>query len=129
VIGPYIVSAIDNSNDENCARFACGLVSDISNYLEKNMTHYARDFMSSLNKVLKSEDYTTDTKLHAMIAVGDICLATEEQFLQYIAETMQCLFSACTLTMQPPQNFESAESIIKLRDAIIDAFISIVHGM
>lgn len=79
-IGPYIVAAIDNFNDENCARFACGLVSDLSNYLEKGMQYFAHDFMQSLNKVLKGEDYTTDTKVHAMIAVGDICLAIEEQF-------------------------------------------------
>jgi importin subunit beta-1 len=128
-IGPYIVAAIDNANDENCARFACGLVSDLSNYLEKGMQYFSHDFMQSLNKVLKGEDYTTDTKVHAMIAVGDICLAIEEQFQQYIQETMQCLFAACQLTVQPPQNFESDETIVKLRDAIIDAFISIVHGM
>jgi len=85
--------------------------------------------MHSLNKVLTGEDYSTDTKLHAMIAVGDICLAIEEQFQQYIEETMTCLFGACQLTVSPPKNFESDESIIKLRDSIIDAFISIVHGM
>ena len=85
--------------------------------------------MQSLNKVLTGEDYSTDTKLHAMIAVGDICLAIEEQFQQYIEETMTCLFGACQLTVTPPKNFESDESIIKLRDSIIDAFISIVHGM
>ena len=79
-IGPYIVSAISNFNDENCARFACGLVSDLSNFLEKDMTLFAVDFMNSLNTVLRSEEYSTDTKLHAMIAVGDICLAIEENF-------------------------------------------------
>lgn len=128
-IGSYIIAAINNSNDENCARFACGLVSDLSNYLEKSISQYAADFMHSLNKVLQGEDYSTDTKLHAIIAVGDICLAIEENFQQYIEETMKCLFSACQLTVNPPQNFESEESIIKLRDAILDAFISIVHGM
>jgi hypothetical protein len=44
------------------------------------MQFYAHDFMNSLNNVLQSADYTTETKLHAMIAVGDICLAVEEQF-------------------------------------------------
>jgi hypothetical protein len=32
-IGPYLVTAINNPADENCARFACGLVSDLANYL------------------------------------------------------------------------------------------------
>lgn len=31
--------------------------------------------------------------------------------------------------MQPPQGLESDESINRLRDAILDAFISIIHGM
>ena len=33
------------------------------------------------------------------------------------------------MTVNAQQTFDSEESIIKLRDAIIDAFISIVHGM
>jgi hypothetical protein len=41
IIGPYLVSAIQNVEDENCGRIACGLVSDLSNYLEKNMSQYA----------------------------------------------------------------------------------------
>ena len=36
--------------------------------------------MSCLNEVLQKNEYSTETKLHAMIAVGDICLAIEENF-------------------------------------------------
>ncbi len=55
--------------------------------------------MNCLNQVLNKSEYSTETKLHAMIAVGDICLATEEHFLQYLDETMKCLFSACEITL------------------------------
>lgn len=124
-----MVSTIVSTDDENCGRFACGLVSDLSNYLERNMGNYADEFMKCLNLVL-SGSYQTETKLHAMIAVGDICLAIEEQFQKYYEETMQCLFSACQVTIAPPTGVSGDdESITKLRDAIIDAFISIVHGM
>jgi len=78
--GQYLVTAINNTDDENCSRFACGLVSDLSNYLEKDMTKYAQEFMDCLNNVLSKSEYSTETKLHAMIAVGDICLAIEENF-------------------------------------------------
>ena len=50
--GPYLVTAINNADDENCSRFACGLVSDLSNYLEKGMCRYANEFMTCLNNVL-----------------------------------------------------------------------------
>lgn len=129
-MGGYIVTAIRNYEDEGCSRYACGLISDLSNYLERGMNNYAAPFMECLNEVLtSSENFGADTKLHAMVAVGDICLAIEEQFDDYLDKTMDCLFSACNLTVAPPQNFESAETINKLRDSIIDAFISIIHGM
>lgn len=52
VVGPYLVTAIENHQDENAARFACGLVSDLANYLEKNMSSYIDQFMNSINSVL-----------------------------------------------------------------------------
>jgi len=69
---------LDNPNDEQCGRLACGLISDLSNYLEKNISAYLETFMISLNKVLQGNEYTTETKLNAIIAVGDICLAIED---------------------------------------------------
>lgn len=83
-----------NNDDEVSGRLACGLVSDLANYLEKRMTVYAENFMSNLNEVLFNPDYSSETKLHAMIAVGDICLAIEEEFLGYFEKSMGCLFQA-----------------------------------
>lgn len=91
-IGPSIVSSVKNTEDENCVRFSCGLISDLSNYLEKNMSKYANEFILCLNEVLKSSEFQVDTKINALIAVGDICLATEENFQQYLDDTMSSLF-------------------------------------
>lgn len=91
-IGPQVVKAIVEEQDENCNRFACGLVSDLSNYLVKNMSNYSDSFMQCLNKVLSDSRYGIETKIHAIIAVGDICLAVEEGFQNYVDETMNCLF-------------------------------------
>jgi hypothetical protein len=44
------------------------------------MKNYASNFMNCLNTVLSNSNYSTETKLHAMIAVGDICLAIESNF-------------------------------------------------
>ncbi len=55
-IGPSIVTGIKNYDDENCVRFAIGLISDLSNHLEKNMSKYSDEFMSCLNDVLKSNE-------------------------------------------------------------------------
>ena len=90
-MGPYLISAIRDPNDENSGRFASGLVSDLANYLEREMSNYSGEFMTVLNEVLINAEYSTETKLHAMIAVGDICLAIEEQFDNHLDSTMTCL--------------------------------------
>jgi len=64
-----------------------------------------------------------------MIAVGDICLAIEEQFEEHLDTTMTCLNAAASITLSPPQNFESEEIMNRLRDSVVDAYISVIHGM
>lgn len=93
-IGPYIVAAMESTEDDVCSRLACGLVSDLSGCIDRRISKYLPDFMSRLNKVLSSNDYSTETKLNAIIAVGDICLASEDEFHPYLEETMRCLSAA-----------------------------------
>lgn len=77
--GPFICNAMNSNDDVHCARLACGLVSDLANYSDKDtFSSITSNFMDCLNKVLRESEYETETKLHAIIAVGDICLATEE---------------------------------------------------
>ncbi len=127
--GNILYQSMSCADDENCTRFACGLISDLSNYLESDMSQFADTFMGCLKDVLSKPDFGTETKLHAIIAVGDLCLATEANFEKHLAPTMQSLFAACSITINPPQNFESIDLLSKLRDSLIDAFISIIHGM
>lgn len=93
------------------------------------MSNYAANFIGGLNTVLRNQALSIETKLHAMIALGDLCLAIEEHFQPHLAESMDTLFMACEISLQVPQNPEEEETYNKLRDAIVDAFISIIHGM
>jgi hypothetical protein len=104
-------------------------VSDLSNYLEKNMINYASNFIDGLNLVIRNANLTSETKLHAMIALGDLCLAIEEHFQSHLVDSMNCLFFAAESTLQIPNTAEEDETSNRLRDAIIDAFISMLHGM
>ena len=56
--------------------------------------------MIKVNQVLLSDDYSTETKLNAIIAVGDMCLAAEDEFIVYLDSTMQCLNSAANMSVQ-----------------------------
>jgi hypothetical protein len=92
------------------------------------MANYANDFMGCIKEVLVKNEYTTETKIHAIVAMGDYCLAIEEYFEPYLEDSMNSLFSACSITLNP-QVYDQGEIIISLRDSIIDAFISIQHGL
>jgi hypothetical protein len=98
-LGLYICSAMENEQDENSARFACGLVSDLANYLGREMCPYLNSFMGPVNNVLQKPEFGIDTKINAIVAVGDLCLATENDFAQFLDSTMNCLFQACQLTI------------------------------
>jgi hypothetical protein len=120
-----------NDDDEKVCRFACGLISDLSNFLQDKMTPYLQDFMELLNAIMSKSEYQTETKLFAITAVGDICLAVEDQFHSYLESTMECLNSAAMMSLQPvnERDEDMKELITNLKAAIIDSYISIAHGM
>ncbi|CDW91160.1 importin subunit beta-1 [Stylonychia lemnae] len=129
VVKPWLLSAMSFYEDENSSRQACGLVSDLANYFEKNMCRYSDDFMQALIDVLVSNEHSTETKEHAMIAVGDICLAIEDSFSPYFNKSMDCLMSAAQLTVMEANYSTTNEQINRLKIAILDALISIIHGI
>jgi hypothetical protein len=88
-----------NFEDENCSRYGSGLVSDLANYLQMKMCRYSDEFMDALTNVLYSNEYSTETKEHAMIAVGDICLAIEDKFSPHFSKIMNCIMSAAEVTI------------------------------
>lgn len=53
LMGQYILWALD-SEEEDCARVACGLISDISSALGSDIKEYLTSFVPELLKVLKS---------------------------------------------------------------------------
>ncbi len=55
--------------------------------------------MNCLNEVLYKPDFNSETKLHARIAVGDSCLAIEEEFLVHFEKCMDCLMSAAQVSV------------------------------
>lgn len=63
------------------------------------MCRYSDEFMDALTNVLYSNEYSTETKEHAMIAVGDICLAIEDKFSPHFNKIMDCIMSAAQVTI------------------------------
>jgi hypothetical protein len=61
--------------------------------------------------------------------MGDACLASEQNFANYLNGTMQAFQAASMQSVQKGTDEDNEKDIMKLREALIDAFISILHGM
>lgn len=85
----YLVCAINlqNTDDMGC-RLACGLISDLGNHCPGTIVTFLPSIMQALERVMSGEQYETEAKIHAIIAMGDACLASEQNFAQFLPNTM-----------------------------------------
>lgn len=71
-MGLYLKYALE-SQENDCTRIACGIISDLSGSLGDGMNAYLGDFVPQIHNVLKDEAIDRSIKLNAMMAIGDIC--------------------------------------------------------
>jgi hypothetical protein len=92
--GTYLLWALDGE-DEDCARVACGIISDIASALQEKVETYLTSFVPSLLKVLVSANRSRISKLHALQSLGDLAIYASAPFCQYyLRDTLQILKQA-----------------------------------
>lgn len=64
--------------DEFSMRTACGLVTDVANNLMEAVVARSETLIPILRNILQAGSVDIDVKLHAIIAIGDIVIASEE---------------------------------------------------
>lgn len=69
----YILQALD-SDDEVCARVACGIISDIASALKTSFGSYLTKFVPKLMKVMISSSRSKITKLNALDSLCDMAI-------------------------------------------------------
>jgi hypothetical protein len=80
--GEYLLWALEG-DDEDCARVACGIISDISSALQERVETYLTSFVPSLMKVISSSARSRASKLYALQSIGDLAIRAPVQFCQY----------------------------------------------
>jgi hypothetical protein len=92
--GQYILWALEG-DDEECARVACGIISDIASALEDKVSVYLTSFVPPVLKILMSETHDRKTKLQALMSLGDLCIYAGIPFCQlYLHDTLKILETA-----------------------------------
>ena len=91
--GQYIVWALQGADDE-CVRIACGLVSDVAGALRDGVQRYLNDFVPPLIKILGDQNQDRNSKLQAIVALGDLAMNSGDAFHYYVADVLKILESA-----------------------------------
>ena len=127
----FIVCALQMENcDAMGTRLACGLISDLANAVEANLAQWMPQIVNSLLRILEDDAFDSEAKLIAIIAFGDICLAAgPRDFLQYLPQTQKSFARACQLSLSAGDCPEEVDLLERLRIALIEASISLLHGL
>ena len=127
----YVLCALKMTDcDAMGTRVACGLVSDLANSLGDSINPSMPSIVPPLLAVLEDNTFDSEVKLIAIIAFGDICLAAgPRNFQQYLPQTQQSLAQACSLSLGKGATPEEVDLLERLRIALVDAYISILHGL
>ena len=98
-IGPYVKHALE-SNENECTKLACGIISDLSEALQEKMAHYIHDFVPLLIQILKSSDLDRRIKPHALRALCDFSLYCGDNFNEsYLEGTLDMLKKASEVSL------------------------------
>lgn len=127
----YIICSLRMENcDMMGTRLACGLVSDLSNSIQDGILQWLPKLAECLHKVLVENAFESDAKLVAITAFGDLSLAAgASNFYAYLDPTMTAFHQANKLSLGTGKSTDEIDLLGRLRIALIDAYISILHGL
>ena len=106
-ISPYINDFIDmvtygvsgQQIDDMGCRLSSGIISDLATAVQIDIAAYLDKICNCLLGVLGGDNMPPDSKLVAIEALGNVCLATEYHFHQYLNQVMDCFKSASICSM------------------------------
>lgn len=129
-IGSYIKYALQ-SKDNDCAKLACGIISDLSSSMGEKMSEYLDDFVPCLHEILRDQQLDRRIKLPTLTALGDLCMYSGDQFNQkYFDSTISILEQAARTSVSVAgHNEETLEFLRELREVIIDQYIIILMAL
>ena len=88
-----ILHGIEVTNETGMST-AVGLVTDLSNILPEAVSGQLNNFIPPLKHVRSDTQLGLNTKLHTIVAIGNLCLAAEKGILYYLTNIMHTLTAA-----------------------------------
>ncbi|KAG0031278.1 karyopherin beta [Podila clonocystis] len=125
---PFLFNALQNHEEYQLCSIAVGLIGDICRSLGPQSAAYCDQFMNTLLQNLQSPVLHRNVKPAILSCFGDIALAIEGQFANYLDVTMGVLAQACNIRASPT-DYDMIDYVNQLREGIVDAYVGIVQGL
>lgn len=119
------------SEEQDCAKIACGIVSDMSSSMQAGLDEYLADFVPCLHNILRNDSINRSIKLPAFHALGDLSLNSGDNFNKvYLHDTLTILDMAAQMTvnvdLSGTLDSDYLEFLQELRDEIIVQYSTIL---
>eukprot|EP00904_Undaria_pinnatifida_P013666 jgi/Undpi1/942/HiC_scaffold_10.g04406.m1 len=127
---PILIQGLSNNEEYQVCIVATGVVGDLCRALEKDILPYCQHIMGWLMVNLEGASINRDVKPVVLACLGDIALAIQGEFRQYLETTMNMLAQAqgvCGSTNG--QDEDMVDYINVLRESVLEAYSGIVQGL
>ena len=108
-------------------------MSDVAGALHEGVQRYLNDFVPPLLKILRDQNQDRNSKLQAIVALGDLAMNSGEAFNYYLADVLKILESASQQSLILPSQIgddqDLADYLVQLRDILVETYTTIVHGV
>lgn len=115
-VGQYIKHALESKENE-CTKFAAGIISDLSNIHFEKMADFLDDFVPCLHEILRDQSVHRDTKIPALGALADLAINCPNKFCEkYLQWTMQILDLAAKSSVNVAEFQKDQDALDFLKD-------------
>uniref|UniRef100_A0A7S4SW61 Importin N-terminal domain-containing protein n=1 Tax=Alexandrium monilatum TaxID=311494 RepID=A0A7S4SW61_9DINO len=131
VFATHLRVGLQSYDDVQVCLMATGVVGDLCRALEGKIITYCDTILQILYANLQNSAVDRKIKAAIMSCFGDVALAITGEFEKYLNPVMQMLREASLtrLSHGPAYNEEWVEYLNSLREGVLEAYTSIIHGL
>eukprot|EP00392_Amoebophrya_sp_AT5.2_P011617 g11696.t1 len=128
----YLVMALSNYEDVQTCNMATALIGNpLASNLKDRLWNYTESLIPPIIKNVHEEDCDRKIKLSCICALGDCAMALGGKFVPALPQVATVLQSASQIIVEDAdyENLDWIEYVNKLRETVLEAYISIAYGL
>lgn len=129
---PVLTQSLRNLEHYQVCAIAVAVVGDICRGLGQEIIVHADSIVYLLLEALKSPSLDRSVKPPILSCLGDVAMAVKGQFESYLKQVMDCMQQAARSSISvevSPDDYDTQDWILSLRESIFEAYIGIINGL